>query len=326
MGIIESTGELYKYIPIVKTVALVLVLVIALILVSKVLNKKSTFSSKGIRSEIKYTKQIKRRDRKIVLVNSILRRVVSIIDKSPIRLNKSSLEYWEYNVSRADIKITEGFRSLKAKEFHAIKQALTVIVVIFNIFIAVFVSSIMGWATVIAAVVISAFLPMSIVRQIVINKDNEIRDNFTDFYLMIHHVLIKGSGVPLSNIMKQYQKTTESVAMHSFVDTCIHYIETYGEYEAASYIAKEYREVSEVAKLMRLIKQSNEGGNVHEELMGFRRELINKDKYDIQRRKERLVVKARVSFYLLVPILVQAIISAMSIYLPDLGLMQGLIK
>ena len=55
--------------------------------------------------------------------------------------------------------------------------------------------------------------------------------------------------------------------MHRFVDCCIHYIDTYGEYEATKFITRQYREIPQVGKLMRLIRQANEGGDVRAELV-----------------------------------------------------------
>jgi hypothetical protein len=71
---------------------------------------------------------------------------------------------------------------------------------------------------------------------------------------------------------------------------------------------------------MRLIRQANEGGDVRAELVGFRTELLEARKYAIQKRMEKLVMKAKASFNILVPILIQAVISAMAIYFEDLSL------
>lgn len=81
--------------------------------------------------------------------------------------------------------------------------------------------------------------------------------------------------------------------MKHFVDVCIHYIDTYGEYEATRYISKAYREIPQVAKLMRLIRQANEGGDIKAELIGFRTELLNARKYEIEKRMNKLIQMGR---------------------------------
>mgnify|MGYP006990184401 FL=1 len=67
-------------------------------------------------------------------------------------------------------------------------------------------------------------------------KDLEIKSNFSDFYLMIHYVLLASASTPLSGIMKSYQKTTTSKEMQRFIDVAVSYIDTHGEYEATNYI------------------------------------------------------------------------------------------
>ena len=136
---------------------------------------------------------------------------------------------------------------------------------------------------------------------------------------MIHYVLMASSQTPLEGIMKSYQKTTDSEEMKHFVDVCVHYIDTYGEYNATNYIAKAYREIPEVAKLMRLIRQANEGGDIKAELLGFRKELLDAKRYTIEKKMKKLVDMGRAQFNILMPVLIQAVLSAMSIYFEDLG-------
>ena len=141
---------------------------------------------------------------------------------------------------------------------------------------------------------------------------------------MIHYELISGSNTPLANIMRSYAKTTDSKEMKNMVDVCVHYIETYGDFEATRYISKAYREIPVMTKLMRLIRQANESGaTVVEELKGFRQEILNEKRYEIEKRTDKLIARARASFNLLMPILLQAILSAMSIYLSDMGAMSS---
>ena len=71
---------------------------------------------------------------------------------------------------------------------------------------------------------------------------------------------------------------------------------------------------------MRLIRQTNEGGDIEAELMGFRTELLAASRYALEKRMEKLIAKAKASFNLLMPILFQAVLSAMSIYISDMGL------
>ncbi len=321
----ETLIKSFKYVPIVQCVVYVLLVILMIYVIMKMFNVKSPFSKRGVRSEIDHINQVKRRDATILRANRFMQWTTNLIEKTPLAMDKSSKDYWQYNIARAGIKIPGGSRYMKAVEFHALIQIFSLFLVGIDFLIILFINSILGWVLAMFTLVIANYCPMMIVRQMVKDKDNEITDNFADFYLMLHYVLIASTSTPLSNIMKSYDKTTSSEEMHRFIDVCIHYIDTYGEYEATRYIAKDYRELPEVGKLMRLIRQANEGGEIQAELVGFRNELIDAKEYAIKKRMDKIVTRAKLSFNILVPVLIQAILSAMSIYMSDLGLAKGLI-
>lgn len=316
----ENVIRQFMLLPIVKVLIVVLLIVLAIIIVAKILELRSPFKGKAINSELDYLDMVKKHDESIVKANRTIRAITNIIEKSPFMLSKSYVDYWAYNLERANIKIPGKARFMKPQEFNAIIKIAEIATVGLGLFIAAFLSAPAGLMLIISAIFIASTMPMATVRSIVKVKDNEIIENFADFYLMIHYVLLASAGTPISGIMKSYDKTTSSEEMHRFVDVCIHYIDTYGEYEATRYISKQYREIAQVGKLMRLIRQANEGGDVRAELIGFRDELLSAKKYAIRKRMEKLVIKAKASFNILMPILIQAIISAMAIYLEDLKL------
>jgi hypothetical protein len=249
-----------------------------------------------------------------------MKTLTSIIEKSPLAMPKSNIEYYSYNLTRANVRIPGGARVMHPEEFNAIIKSVQVFVIAVGLLTSVFVSASIGAITIMLALFLGNTMPMATIRSTVKVKDNEIVENFAEFYLMIHYVLLASAGTPISGIIKSYDKTTESQEMHRFCDVCLYYIDTYGEYEGTRYISKQYREIPQVGKLMRLIRQANEGGDVRAELVGFRTELLEARKYAIQKRMEKLVMKAKASFNILVPILIQAIISAMAIYFEDISL------
>ena len=321
----ESLIRLFEMIPIVKVLIFILAMLVMGYVILRIFNIKSPFRGKGIKSEISNIEEIKRRDAAVLRANKFMRWATAFIERTPLTMDRSSKEYWQYNINRAGLKIPGGSRNMRVEEFHALVQILAMVSISFSVVILLFVNSILGWVLIIFTAITSNTIPRTLVRQIVKNKDSEIKEHFSDFYLMIHYVLIASASTPLSGIMKSYARTTSSSEMHRFIDVCIHHIDTYGEFEATRYIAKDYRELHEVGKLMRLIRQANEGGDIQAELMGFRTELINAKQYAISKRVEKLVGRARASFNILMPILIQAVLSAMSIYLSDLGLAKGLL-
>jgi hypothetical protein len=321
----EGVIRLYKLLPYIKILILLLIMVIVVYGIFKLFNLRNPFTARAIKSEISYVKELRRRDRRVLRANNFIKAITNIIEATPLSMDKSYIDYWEYNIHRAGIRIPGGSRYMHAVELHALIQVGIIIGVLFSIFVILFLNSIIGWVLLVSVIIAGNTCPMLFIRSIVAQKDLEIKENFVDLYLMMHYVLISDAGVPLENILRSYSKATTSNEMKRFIDVCIHYIDTYGEYEATNYISREYREVPEVTKLMRLIRQSFEGGEVKAELEGFRRELLNEKRYAIQKRMEKLVKRAQFSFNILMIVLIQAILSAMSIYIKDLSLLKGLL-
>lgn len=296
----------------------ILLLIVATLLILKILDVKSPTKGKGMKNALAYMDAIRKHDASVIANNRRIRIVTQIVEKTPFALPRRQVEYWQYNIDRAQIYIPGHARLYKATELHAVFIAIATLLDIVCIPIAM-ISPVLGVSLMIFFTAMMSVFPMRVIRATVQAKDDEIIENFADFYLMLHYVLMASSSTPMAGIMKQYQKTTDSEEMKHFVDVCIHYIDTYGEYEATRYISKAYREIPQVAKLMRLIRQANEGGDIKAELIGFRTELLNARKYEIEKRMNKLIQMGRAQFNILMPILIQAIISAMSIYFEDLG-------
>ena len=273
-----------------------------------------------MRSELKNVKDLRSRDEYILKINRAMKILTGAVEKTTFRLNVKNREYLQYNLNRAGVKAPGGYRMLLAEEYNAMIRILLAILIILGIAVAVFKSTSIGIMLIICTIALMGSLPMVILRGMVAAKDREIVDNFLDYYLMIHYILISGASTPLDRVMRSYSKITTSEEMKRFVDNCVGYIETYGEYEATTLIAKDYREIAEINKLMRLIRQLFDGGSVEQDLIGFRNELIRRKQNKIEDRMNKLVNKARLSFNVLLILLIQAILSAMSIYLPDISM------
>lgn len=316
----ETAIQQLAMLPAVKILIMILLLIAAFLIIIKVLEIRSPFKGKAITRELENLDRIKKRDEEIIKANNMINSLTKIIENSPFNLDKSYIDYWAYNLTRADIRIPGKYRVMKPQEFNALIKIVELGLIAFFAIMGLLFNMAVGLVLIVMTISFSSSLPMMYIRGLVKAKDNEIIENFADFYLMLHYVLLASASTPISGIMKSFDKTTSSSEMHKFVDVCIHYIDIYGEYEATRFIGKQYREIPQVGKLMRLIRQANEGGDVRAELMGFRNELLSAKKYAIQKRMEKVVNKAKLSFNILTPILIQAVISAMAIYFEDLQL------
>lgn len=316
----------YNLVPIILIIIAAIILFVMIRVIMRNYRVRSLRKGKGIVREIENIESIRRRDKTILYYNRMIAKVTKLVEGSIFRSNKSSKEYLDYNLDRAGVKIPGGARAMKAEEWNALVVVATAAIVAVAVVFGILANLAIGLTAIIFTLIMANIMPMTYLRQVVKSKDNEIRLNFSDFYLMIHYVLLARAKTPLVGVMKSYAKTTDSKEMQHMVDVCVHYMETYGEYQGTRYIAKAYREIPVMGKLMRLIRQSNDGGEVESELMGFRRELLDEKRYEIQKRTDKIINRAKASFNLLLPILFQAILSAMSIYLSDMGLISTFVQ
>lgn len=316
----NSLIRMFQAIPFVKILIILLIIFLMVRVLMALFNIRSFRSGRGIVKELGYIDKVRKRDASILRYNKLIQRVTQLIEASPFVMSKTGTEYWEYNLERANIRIPGGSRVYKPQEFHAVVTAIELAVCAVSLIILVLFNYSLGIVLMVMTIISAHFIPMQCLRTIVAAKDDEIKKEFADFYLMLHHTLLSHAGTPLTTVMKSYAKTTDSKEMEHLVDVCVHYFDTYGEYEGTKYVSRAYREIPSMGKLMRLIRQNNEGGDIEAELIGFRTELIAEKRYAIEKYTDKLVNRARASFNLLMPILIQAILSAMSIYISDMGL------
>lgn len=288
-------------------------------LILRLFKVRSLFRDKGIASELRNVHNIKDRDKQIVTANKLLAGVTNRMMKTSLKHDKNRYDYLQYNLKRARVMAPGGYRVMTPDEFQACIKLLQYGFVFLSMVILIFMNMTLGAIILVLSVIACNIIPMRIIRMLVTSRDAEIQKNFMYYYLMLHYVLISGAQTPLSKIMRSYAKTTDSNEMRFFVDNCVSHIDTMGEYRATRLISDDYREIPEVSRLMRLIRQSQDGGNIEEELIGFRQSLIKDLRFQMETYSNKLVSRARNSFNMLMIILIQAVASAAAIYLPDMG-------
>lgn len=316
----ESAIKTFEYYTYVKVAIILCLAVAAIMLILRILGIRSIFKGKAVSYEVEHINNLRTRDAFVLRTNKMIAWITNLTRQKGVSVDPEQRDYMRYNIERAGLKVPGGFRYYTPDEFNALTKLGFAIFLFIGILILAFVNMFMGIFVIIISSVMFNMLPMLILRSVVAEKDAEIRNNFPDLYLMIHYELMSDSGTPLATTFKSYTRITNSVEMLKFVDDCMNMFDTYGEMGATSHISAQYREVPEITRLMRLIKQQNEGANIKSELVGFREQIIKDKKFRINQRMDKLVMKARMSFNLTTIILVQAILSAMAIYLPDIGI------
>lgn len=315
-------GELIKHfqnLGLYKLLIVALILTICIILMLKLLGIRTITQDAGVRAEIDNVKTLRKTEKSIIARQKSLNRLKGIVAALGLNPGQVYADYMNYNLKRAGIMAPAGDRALDAFEFNALVKAGIACTTVVCLFVMLFLNLTLGFLLLLLALVMWNTIPNMYVRSLAMEKDTIIKNNFFDFYQEIHYILINGGNASISKRIRSYQKgVRNNPEMVRFADTCADYIDIYGEAEGSTYIAKEYREIPDVTKLMRLIKQFNDGGDIKQDLIGFRDKLLLEKQMRMEDEQKKLVTKARLSFNILMIVLVQAILSAMAIYLPDL--------
>lgn len=315
-------GELIKHfqnLGLYKLLIVALILTICIILMLKLLGIRTITQDAGVRAEIDNVKTLRKTEKRIIARQKSLNRLKGIVAALGLNPGQVYADYMNYNLKRAGIMAPAGDRVLDAFEFNALVKAGIACTTVVCLFVMLFLNLTLGFLLLLLALVMWNTIPNMYVRSLAMEKDTIIKNNFFDFYQEIHYILINGGNASISKRIRSYQKgVRNNPEMVRFADTCADYIDIYGEAEGSTYIAKEYREIPDVTKLMRLIKQFNDGGDIKQDLIGFRDKLLLEKQMRMEDEQKKLVTKARLSFNILMIVLVQAILSAMAIYLPDL--------
>ena len=315
----KSLMDSFGRVTAVKVGIVLLLALLAGMIILRIVKIKYILKGKGLSNSIDNIKEQKRRDNQIIRRSKMLREITKKVNSTSFRASESSKEYMDYTLARANIKAPGGYRYLKAEEYNALIRLCQLIAIMVGLLISVFINLLLGIVVMASMpILISTFTKMSI-RHTVAVKDEEIEKNFFDLYQIIHYPLMSNSGTPIVTLLKTYRDATTSEEMVRFATQCIELMETYGEYRATALITKAYREIPNVGRLMRLIKQSLDGGEVKKDLEGFRVSLIQEQDMLIEDRMKKNIAKVETSLNVIMIILFQAILSAMAIYVPDLG-------
>lgn len=309
--------------PIIKIGICVLLLIILILIVFRILGLGNGLVYSGVDAEISNINNLRKRDAYIIKRNKQLAWITKLIESSGLGVDRSRLSYLEYNLKRAGVKNPGGQRVLTPQEYNAIIKGLMLLFCSIGILLCL-VNVTLGLSLVILSIAVLSFVPDTLLRDIVVKKDAAIRRNFFDFYGELHYPIVGNEGTPLVKILRNYAKVDLVPEMKEFTNDVADIFDLHGEYEGTKYVAQEYKEIPEVSKLMRLIRQYHDGADVVNDMMGFREQLLLQQQMQIDKFCEKIIRKARSSFYLIYIILFQAILSAMAIYIPDLGNIGGL--
>jgi hypothetical protein len=305
-------------VPYVKLFVCFLILFILILIIFNLLGLGNGLTYGGVDAELANISRLKKRDAYIIKRNKQLARITDFIEGIGLGVDKGRISYLEYNLKRAGVKNPGGQRILTPQEYNAIIRSVMVVFVIAGCVLMLF-NGMLGFLVALLGVVVMSVVPDALLRDTVLQKDRVIRLNFFDFYGELHYPIVGNEKEPLVKILRNYAKVDLVPEMREFTNNVADIFDLHGEYEGTKYVAQEYKEIPEVTKLMRLIKQYLDNADVVNDMNGFREQLLLQQQMQIDKACEKIIRKARSSFYIIYIILFQAILSAMLIYVPDLG-------
>lgn len=308
-------------IPFMRVVICFLIISIFFLLILNVMGFGNGVVYGGLEAEINNINQLRKRDAKILKRTKSLSELTNIVEGIGLGVDPTKVAYLEYNLKRAGIKHPNGQRTLSPSEYNAILKKWQLLFAVVGLALAILTPlGTIGVTFGIVGIVILNIVPEIWLREVVLKKDNIIKRNFFDFYGELHYPMISStSSEPLIKIIRSYSKVDLVDEMREFTNNVADLFDLYGEYEGSKYVAMEYKEIPEVSKLMRLIRQYNEAADIEQDMIGFREQLLLQQQINIDKHCDKLIARARGSFFLIYIILFQAIISAMAIYVQDLG-------
>lgn len=318
----EQLINLFGSIWLIKIAIVLLIAIFAVIIILKVIGKKNIVN-KGLGEVISNHAEVRRHYKKILNTENNLRRLRKFIDSTLLAINSDTeREYLQYNVSRAGLRIAE--RQMTADEYNAICRFAQLIVIAIFLIAGLFVNAFAGIVGIICTIMIGETLPKYIIRSIVNAKDSEIQKNFSQLYLLLHYNMVSGLKTSIYKNLQACIDALDSKELKNFARTWMTYIDETGEQQSVNQMAKDYREIHVVVRLMRIVKQLYDGDDVVNELEGFRQEIVNASYEQVVQRQKAISAKATRSLGIVMIILVQAIISAMFIYFPDISVIGSL--
>lgn len=307
----------FNNIPIVKIIIIGLIILIATLIILRMFRVRSVRWGKGIRNEVASVSEQRKQDKVIINVNSFMLWLTNKVEASIFKSSDIEREHRQYLLKRADVMVG-GFREMTPEEYNALVRFAQLIVVIVALIMAFNQLRLVSFMLLVFGTNACSMVPNFFIRAKVTTRNKEIQKNFPDLYLMMHYGLVMGGSEPIDKTMKSYTRTTDSPIMVNFVDNCCQIIDTYGAYASMQKIADEYKEIYEVGKMTRLVSQLYGGGDVVKDLEGFRDELMEMKRREIEAYTNKLIAKGKISVNIIFVVLFQAVISGFSVYMKDI--------
>lgn len=307
----------YASLPLIAVAICVIILIILCLLILRIHGLGNGIRFSAIDSELSNFQRLQRHDRSIIRRKKFMTKLVKAVNNVGLGMSEAREEYIGYNLKRAGIMGPSETQVMTPAEYNALIKLVQCIILAVSLVMCLR-STMIGLMVAFLGIMVVGKAPEMIIRGTVIQKDKAINKGFFSFYGNIHYNIIRASPTPIKVEVRNYATRDLSPEMAEFVNNVADTFDLYGEYVGSKYIASDYRELPNVGKLMRLIQQYYDGGDVVNDMIGFRQSLMLEKQMAVDEEGERVAEKCRRALIIVFIVLIQVVISTLANTLPDI--------
>lgn len=309
--------KLYAALPLIAIAICVIIVVILCLLILRIYGMGNGVTYGALEAEVANFQRLQKRDRAIIRKRKQLARLTKMVNGAGLGLGEARKEYLDYNLKRAGVMGPSGNQTMTADEYNALIKAAQAAMTVVGVLLCVK-SVAVGVGVALLGCLAVGKIPEMMIRSTVVAKDKAIKKDFFSFYGNIHYNIIRTSPTPIKVVVRNYANRELTPEMAEFVNNVADTFDLYGEYLGSKYVALDYRELPDVGKLMRMIQQYYDGGDVVNDMKGFRASLMLEKQMAMDEEGQRIAEKCRRAMILVFIILFQIVISTLANTLPDL--------
>ena len=236
-----------------------------------------------------------------------------IADISLFRGSETELASYETYVSQLGMKLYEGVPWTAASLVAAVRLMMFggILLTLLGMFLlgVTPIFSVVGLLTVVASLCVPTMLSSRLLK---VSKD--IDKDFYGFYLLVYHSMLEGGNV--ESLIRMYNHRAKG-GMELFTTQFLYYIGTYGDTVGCDKLGAIFTHPY-LSRFITMYRGFVRGADVRSDAIGFEQQLADAEERRIEDFALKLEEKAHIAFYVLMPVLIQAIISAMGIFLSDI--------
>lgn len=261
---------------------------------------------------------------------SFLKNLYATINYQKRKLGLDFTQDWkkdeiEYILQRnKKMSVTEDY--MRYDEWSAIQIIRYFFLIIAVIIVFILMGKVFALITLGVGIIIIKWGILYIYGQNVKTENFKIMEEFGDFYLVQHHLLLSDTQRPFEKGLNIYKDIAKNTATKNFINIALYYIKREnGELGAIRKLKSLYRDIPSLQSLLIIEEQKVGGtsiinGNIEEDANGIRRQVIEEKERYIEDRALAIQKKVQILRWCVMVLIIQGIIiGAVAIIIPILG-------